>query len=149
MLTPFQYLTVTLRRDDLEDGEELQAGPYPVYLASVETTSETLERRKIAVVFKDGRVYLFSGQLNKGGDVEQFEKDFRQTVLSLRAMTGEDLRVVNSQKLKVVMANPGDTYAELAKKVPLKSYAEETLRLLNGDHPRGEPRAGDLIKIIQ
>ncbi|MGK0257264.1 MAG: putative Zn-dependent protease, partial [Candidatus Azotimanducaceae bacterium] len=87
--------------------------------------------------------------LNKGGDVEQFEKDFRQTVLSLRAMTGEDLRVVNSQKLKVVMANPGDTYAELAKKVPLKSYAEETLRLLNGDHPRGEPRAGDLIKIIQ
>jgi predicted Zn-dependent protease len=33
--TPEEYLTKTLRRDDLEDGEEIQAGPYGGYLASI------------------------------------------------------------------------------------------------------------------
>jgi predicted Zn-dependent protease len=47
------------------------------------------------------------------------------------------------------VARPEDTYAELAKRVSIKSFPEETLRLLNGHHPVGEPRAGDYIKIIQ
>ena len=49
----------------------------------------------------------------------------------------------------MVLADPGDTYAELAQKVSIKSYPEETLRLINGDYPNGEPMAGDYIKIIQ
>ena len=68
---------------------------------------------------------------------------------SFRAMTAEDLRVANNQRIKVVMANPDETYAELAKRVSIKSYPEETLRLINGQHPIGEPRAGDFVKIIQ
>ena len=47
------------------------------------------------------------------------------------------------------MANPGDTYAKLAGKVSIKRFPEETLRAINGQHPRGEPRAGDYIKIVQ
>jgi len=31
----------------------------------------------------------------------------------------------------------------------IKVDGEETLRVINGHHPRGEPRAGDLIKVIQ
>ena len=41
------------------------------------------------------------------------------------------------------------TYEELARGVPLKANAQETLRLLNGHYPSGEPRAGDFVKIIQ
>ncbi|MEQ9451440.1 MAG: M48 family metalloprotease [Pseudomonadales bacterium] len=149
LLTPLQYLTDTLRRDDLENGEEVAVGPYDAYIADVKLTTDLIALRKIAIVFKDGEVYLFSGQVGKGGDVAAFEQDFRNTVTSLRAMTGEDLRQVNDQKIKVIIAQPGDTYEELAKRVPLRSHAEQTLRLLNGHHPRGEPRAGDPIKIIQ
>ena len=50
---------------------------------------------------------------------------------------------------KDVTAEPGQTYAQLARTVPLKVYAEETLRVINGHHPRGEPRAGDYIKVIE
>ena len=32
---------------------------------------------------------------------------------------------------------------------PLKVHGEETLRVINGHHPRGEPRAGDYIKLIE
>ena len=60
-----------------------------------------------------------------------------------------DLKVANNQRIKVIEAKPGDTYASLAAKSSIKSHPEETLRLLNGDHPLGEPRAGNPIKIVQ
>ena len=64
-------------------------------------------------------------------------------------MTATDLLEANAQRIKVVVAQPDDTYRELAKRVSIKSYAEETLRVINGHHPLGEPRAGDRIKIVQ
>ena len=103
----------------------------------------------MAIVYKDGGIYLIKGTLGAVGDSAQFEKDFRETLGSFRAMTAADLKVANNQRIMVVMANPGDTYAELARKVSIKRYPEETLRILNGHHPRGEPRAGDYIKVVQ
>lgn len=147
--TPLEYLTETLRRDDLEDGEEIQVGPYTGYMASIKITSQSMQKRKIAIVYKDGGVYLFNGELGANGDVEVFEKQFRETLMSFRAMTAADLRVINNQKLKIVVAEPGQTYAQLAQGIPLKVHGEETLRVINGHHPRGEPRAGDYVKIIE
>jgi predicted Zn-dependent protease len=103
----------------------------------------------IAVVFKDGGVYLFKGEAGESGDAVQFDADFRATVQSFRAMQPADLKVANNQRIKVIEARPGDTYAALAAKSSIKNYPEETLRLLNGDHPLGEPRAGNPIKIVQ
>ena len=117
-------------------------------MASIEVTSGEVQKRKIAVVYKDGGVYLFNGELGKKGDPEDFETQFRETVLSFRAMTAADLRVINNQKLKVVIAEPGQTYAQLAKGMPAKSYGAEMLRMLNGHYPTGEPLAGDYVKVI-
>jgi predicted Zn-dependent protease len=64
-------------------------------------------------------------------------------------MTADDLKVANDQRIKVVVAKPSDTFASLAQKSSLKSHAAETLRVINGMHPNGEPRAGDFIKIVQ
>ena len=47
------------------------------------------------------------------------------------------------------MANPGDTYAKLARTVPIRQNAEQLLRVMNGHYPNGEPRAGDLIKLVR
>ena len=68
---------------------------------------------------------------------------------SFRAMTADDLKIANSQRIAVVVAAPSDTFASLGRKSSIKSYPEETLRVINGMHPIGEPRAGDYIKIVQ
>jgi predicted Zn-dependent protease len=101
------------------------------------------------VIYKDGGVYLFNGELGATGDPAAFEQQFRDTVFSFRAMTAADQRLVNNQKIKVIVAEPGMTYAELAKRIPVTANGEQLLRVLNGHHPRGEPRAGDYIKIIE
>ncbi len=148
--TPSEYVTKTLQRDDIVSGEDLKVGEdYAAYIGKVDLAKSNLKASMIAVVFKDSGVYLFKGEAGEAGDAAQFETDFRATVQSFRAMQPTDLKVANNQRIKVIEGKPGDTYASLAAKSSIKSHAEETLRLLNGDHPLGEPRAGNPIKIVQ
>ena len=147
--TPEQYIRETLKRDDIDNGESMVINGYEAYVTDVQVLGGDDQVRKMAIVYKDGGIYLFKGTLGAVGDPARFEQDFRDTLGTFRAMTAADLKVANNQRLKVVVANPADTYAELAKKVSIKRYPEETLRVINGHHPRGEPRAGDYIKIVQ
>ena len=147
--TPEEYLTETLKRDDLVDGEAIQVGAYSGYMASIEVTDEKKALRKIAVLYKDGGVYVFNGEVDKPESPEQFEQQFIDMVSSTRSMTADDLRLINKQQLYVVMAKPGDTYAKLARTVPIRQNAEQLLRVMNGHYPNGEPRAGDLIKLVR
>ncbi|MBV26720.1 MAG: hypothetical protein CMQ13_01500 [Gammaproteobacteria bacterium] len=147
--TPQEYLQKTLQRDDLENGEEIQAGPFSGYIADIKVPGELPKKRAIAVVFKDGDIYLFEGELKDQGDPEVFKEQFAAMVASLRPMTADDMRLVNRQSIALVEARPGDTYAKMARNAPVRQHAEETLRLINGDYPRGEPRAGDRIKVVK
>ena len=147
--TPEDYLRETLKRDDLKNGEAIEVNGYEAFMADVEILTGDAQARKIAVVFKDGGVYLFKGELGATGDAAQFAQHFRDTLGSFRPMTAADLEDSNRQRIAVVMANPGDTYAALARKSSIKSFPEETLRVINGHYPRGEPRAGDYIKVVR
>ena len=118
-------------------------------MADVTILAGDAQARKMAVVFKDGAVYLFKGELGPVGDPARFEQAFSETLASFRAMTASDLDAANRQRIQVVMANPSDTYATLAQKSSVKSFPEETLRVINGHYPRGEPRAGDNIKLVR
>jgi predicted Zn-dependent protease len=147
--TPEEFISKTLKRDDVNDGESLEINGYPAFIGTVEIASGNAQVRNIAVVYKDDSVYLFKGEVGPVGDAAAFEEKWRGTVESLRAMTADDLRIANNQRIHVVVANPGDTYQTLAQRASIKSYPEDTLRVINGHHPRGEPRAGDFIKIVQ
>ncbi len=147
--TPKEYVLDTLQREDIVSGEETKIGNYEAYVAHVDLKDGDLKASMLAVVFKDGAVYLFKGEAGPSGDAAKFEADFRATLASLRPMLPADLNVANSQRIKVIEARPGETYKQLGAKSSLKKYPAETLRLLNGDYPNGEPRPGDLIKTVQ
>ena len=147
--SPEEYLRFTLKRDDLENGEAIEVNGFSGYTADIATTDSAVATRKIAVVFKDGNAYVFTGELRVPGDLKAFTQTWSETVGSFRSMTADDLKVASSQHIAVVVAQPSDSFASLARKSSLKRYPEETLRVLNGMHPVGEPRAGDYIKIVQ
>jgi predicted Zn-dependent protease len=146
--TPQEYITDTLQRD-VVSGESLKVGDYEAYIGNLDLANTNLKSSMIAVVYKDGMVYLFKGEAAENADAAKFEADFRATVMAFRAMMPGDLQIANNQRIKVIEAKPGDTFKALAKKTSLKSHPEETLRLLNGKMPLGEPRPGDPTKIVQ
>ena len=94
-------------------------------------------------------VYTVRGETGPKGDVEQFQKDFMSILQGIRDMRPSDIQQDTTTKIKVIVAKPGQTYQDLANSTSIRSNAVQTLRLLNGDYPRGEPRAGDYIKIVQ
>ena len=69
--------------------------------------------------------------------------------MTMRTITYADLKVANTERIVLYEAQPGDTYEALAKQTPITANGANELRLLNGDFPNGEPRAGDRIKLVK
>ncbi len=149
--TPAEYISETLKRDDVENGQDVDVNGYAGHTADIKLVDGAAAvAQKIAVVYKDGGVYLFRGELGpNGGDAAAFEEAWLAVLGGFRAMLAEDLKIANDQRIRVIVAKPDDTFKSLAQKSSLSRYAEETLRVINGMHPNGEPRAGDYIKIVQ
>ena len=146
---PQKYVTKVLGRDDLLGGEELEIGGHPAFIGELDTADSNVQLQLIAVLYRGKDVYLFKGECGEKGDPESFRKTFRSVLEGLRGMTVEDVRIANTRRIKVVVAEPGITYAKLAEDSALREHAVETLRLLNADWPNGEPRPGDYIKVVE
>jgi predicted Zn-dependent protease len=48
----------------------------------------------------------------------------------------------------VVRAEEDTTMEQLAEESPITNYALDTLRVMNGLYPHGQPEDGQLIKIV-
>ena len=73
----------------------------------------------------------------------------REAEASFRPLTAADRKAAEPWELKVV-PYPRGGFAELAKRSPLPAdKAEQQLRLINGFYGGGEPKAGQLVKLVQ
>ena len=86
--------------------------------------------------------------------VKKFEdlNDDKQSILideTFTKMTKDEIEKAKGLRIKVIRFKKGMSYEELADNSPLGRYAEGKLRLLNGHYPKGEPKVGDLIKIVE
>ena len=147
--SPGEYPTKTLKRDDILGGEELQINGWPAWMGEVDVSGSTTPLKLMGVIYKGRDLFLFNGECGAEGDPEKFREEFLATLQGLRAMSADDVHRGQTNRIHVVAANPGDTYAALAERTAISRHGEETLRLLNGGHPHGEPRAGDYIKVIR
>ena len=147
--TPAEYVEEVLKRDDVTAGEESEINGLPAYVGEIDTSESNVQAQLIAVLYRGQDVFVFRGECGPEGDPERFREQFQETLEALRPMTAADVKLANSRQIKVVVADPGTTYADLAQQTVLREHAEDMLRLLNADYPNGEPRAGDYVKIIQ
>ena len=148
-LTPLEYLTETLMREDIKSGQALEINGNQAYVGEVENEGTDTKLKLIGLLYFDKSAYLFSGEAGPNGDADAFRKDFLATMHALRTMTVEDAKIANKLRIRVKIAEPDVTYADLAQRSAIEKNAEERLRLLNAGFPNGEPRAGNYIKIIE
>lgn len=146
---PRDYVKKVLGRDDEESGVPLQSESIEGYLARMSIADSDAKAILLGVVYLGETVLVFEGQAGASGDAAAFESEFRASMESVRRLIASDLAHLGRPKIKVIYAEPGMTYAELAQMSEIHSHPEETLRLINGDYPFGEPRPGNPIKIVQ
>jgi len=104
---------------------------------------------RVAVIYQANRVYIFTGTIATQEDGVNYDEMFVNTVRTFRPVRVANPQNLKSQKIHYVKANENTTFAALARLSPIKQYAEEELRLLNGYYPSGEPKPGEWIKIVQ
>ena len=147
--SPEEYVVEVLKRDDVVDGSEIELNGLKCYVGELEIEGSETRVALIGVIYRGKHVFLFRGEAGPKGDADAFRSVFVETLKTLRGMTAEDVQMANTRRVKVVVADPHDTYAKLARRTAITRYPEESLRLLNGSHPHGEPRAGDFVKIVE
>lgn len=147
-MSPAEFAANLLELKGASDAREAGAGGVRSYMARYAAVSGSALRR-IGVVYFGPYAYVFEGRSASAALAGLHDALFVATIGSFRPLAGADRDAVLALQVRYVRAEPGMSFAGLAASSPLKTYAEEQLRLLNGAYPKGEPRPGEWIRVVQ
>lgn len=100
-----------------------------------------------AIDFSDSQ-YLVAG-ITRDAPAYQRNKDaIKRAINSFHAITAAERQQARPFVIRTIGAQPGMTMAGLAAHSPLGPRAESYLRLMNNLYPGGEPRPGQLLKVV-
>lgn len=102
-----------------------------------------------AAINHNGGQYLFAALAKDANAYNQNRNEMKATINSFHTLTAEERQRAKPHVIRVVKAQSGVTMAQLAAQSPLGASAEAQLRLMNDLYPSGEPKPGQMIKIIQ
>ncbi len=106
------------------------------------------DNTRVAVIYYGPRAFILRGSQTDGALSDDNDAVLLETIRSFRPIAPNERSFANPTSIQYVRSD-GKTYAQLAAENPFDEYAEDLLRLYNGDYPRGEPVAGEWIKIVR
>ena len=92
-------------------------------------------------------IYVLNYAAKDAATLQRVRPQMQETQNSFRALGAADRAAAKPWAIKTV-AYPRGGFAELARTSPLAS-AEAQLRLVNGFYGGGEPKAGQLVKVVE
>ena len=119
----------------IADRAESPYGPRPVRFAILQN-----ERRRIQ--------YILTGAGKHDLHRIANDREFIATIFSFDKMSADDRNVAKAPRVQILRAEEGTTMEALAERSPITNYALQTLRVMNGLYPDGQPEPGQLIKVI-
>lgn len=146
---PRLYIRENLGITDLQRSEGLAQYRLTGYTGVHTNTAGHLER--VSVLYLGGRVFVLRGEVLADDDAAQDELDrlHLASMRTFRAIQRGERSGGGQLRIRYVQVTQGFDWAVLAARSPWQQYPEETLRLLNGYYPIGNPQPGDWIKILQ
>ena len=137
---------------NVREGREITIDGMPAYLGIADKADSAYGPRPVrfAVIFDErkGLAYLLRGagkyDLRNIAD----DRNYIASIFSFDRMSREDFRSAKTPAVQVVRAEKDTTMEQLAEESPITNYALDTLRVINGLYPHGQPEEGQLIKIV-
>ena len=135
---PRLFIREDLKIPDLQQSEPLNQFGLPGFTGLRPDTGE-----RIAVLYYGQRAFVLtaktSDEANNGAILE--------SIRSFRPISSGEQIYANPLQVQWVLVNGPVTYSQLARQSRIPQFPEDTLRLMNGDYPAGEPQVGEWIKI--
>jgi predicted Zn-dependent protease len=146
---PAAYLTKHFGETP-KDGKPLSVDGQKGYTGLLDLKTPFGRREsRVSVLFRDKQAFLLAGAAKDPKRRARFDGEFLTATRSIHRLTAKEKALAEPQALALVKAGPKTTYEALARKSPLADHAEARLRLLNHDYPKGEPKPGELLKVVR
>lgn len=110
---------------------------------------ETGNTERVAVIYLGPRAFIFRGDIADASAVDEIDEVMLDSIRSFRAIQRGETLLGSELKLRYVQASEFFDFAVVAQSSKIANYPEETLRLLNGYYPSGNPEAGDWVKLVE
>lgn len=148
-LSPEELLRTRLRLGELKQEGALEGASLPAHTAVAHIGTPFGSRdTRVSVLYHGAKAFTLFGTAREPEDFGRLDPQFLASAKSLRPLNAQEKRLAAGLRLKVRKAG-GETFAALGRKAPINQYGEAILRLINAKFPEGEPKAGELIKIIE
>ncbi len=106
-------------------------------------------QERVAVIYFGPRVFIIRGEILDPGRIDEIDAELLASVRTFRAIQQGEAFSGNEAKIKFVQASEFFDFSVVARSSRIANYPEETLRLLNGYYPSGNPEVGEWIKLIE
>ena len=135
----------------LRDGQDLEINGLSAYTAITRNaqTPFGVKPARVVVIKYANLYYVFIGASRSGGRVPDGDRLFLSAAETFRRLRGDELPHAEPDRIRIIEAPADATVESLAADTPLKRYPVEQLRLFNRLYPKGEPSAGQLIKVVR
>jgi predicted Zn-dependent protease len=133
----------------LDAGARYDSGKLSGYPAAFAAGAQDGKPVVVAVVVFNGTQYLIAGMARDQAVYTRERSTLRAAINSFRALAPAEKQAARPYVLRLITAQPGTTMAGLARQSPLGADAQSQLRLMNDLYPAGEPKPGQLLKIVQ
>lgn len=144
--SPQEVLRRGLRLDNGGNIQNVMINDLPAALAT--GTVQGRPVRAAAIDYRN-RIYVLVAQTRSVDVFNRYRALIDDTIRSFRPMQASERRLAKPLILRTVPARANMSYAALAQASPIGRNAEGYLRLINHDYPGGEPRPGEVIKIVE
>ncbi|NIR28132.1 MAG: M48 family metalloprotease [Gammaproteobacteria bacterium] len=149
-ISPREFIEQRLGIDELRQGEALSPAGLEGYTGVAQARTPFGSRlTRVAVIYYEERAYVLLGAAKAADRPFAYDSSFLETARSLHPLSEAERALARPKVLRLIPAEPGTTFAALARRSPIPNHAEAQLRLLNGLYPDGQPEPGALIKIVE
>jgi predicted Zn-dependent protease len=140
---PRLFIQEELDVDELQKTEALNQFGLQGY-----TGINPADQTRLAVIYYGPRAFVLQASQSGGEISEENDEILMQAIRSFRPIAANERSFANPVSIEYVRSD-GRTYEQLAEDNMFDENAVGLLRLYNADYPRGQPVAGEWIKIVR
>ena len=150
-MPPKEFLTRALSGVRTDKDEPIEANGLQGYTAVAKEVALPFGNRgpaRYAVIYFNNLAYVFMGATRIGAALPASDPLMMSSVKTFRRLKEREFELAEPDRIRLIKATAETRIAALAAKSPLPKYASERLRLLNDLYPDKEPKAGQVVKIV-
>jgi predicted Zn-dependent protease len=151
--SPREFLLARLHGAEIIRGDALSVHGMEGY-ALVTRTGSPLDGGagpvRWAVLYRGTQAFVFGAASRSSEDGVPLDDGlFMSAIATLREMHPAEYPLAEPYRVKILTAGADTRLEEYAKDMPVEKFKKEQLRLLNAMYPKGEPKPGELFKIVE